>query len=218
MTITSLRDLMTGDKFSCRIQSVAVTGTVTVGRDYIYLCQNKKNGGFVGGTTQEKHGYKYTWVIPKPAITNMSTMETLLSQQAVTLFRITKGVPRETVVKKAPAKRATKKTVSAPQTTDEEIALAEKKLADLKAKKAKERVPSTLLNWGISETRKNGKDAYQIGCGVVTVTHEEAAIIALVLHQMLTRSPFEGNFRNHAKTVLKVAAKLGNVPHLITNQ
>jgi hypothetical protein len=236
MTTVSLRDLMTGDKFSCRIQGVAVTGIVTVGRDYIYLCQNRKNGGLTNSATPEKHGYKYTWIVVKRG-TNEG-QELAFTQQAVTMFRVTKAVPRPVkIAKPLPAPKKVKKVAAilggqgapavgilgsfaAQVNIDEEIAQSEKRLADLKAKKAREAEPILLDTWEIRKKTVNGnkdKVEYHIGCGAVIVTPKEAAVVANVLHQMLTRGAYgddvKGTFREKVKRTLKVAAKLGKVPH-----
>lgn len=221
MIVTSLRDLKTGDKFSCRIQNVAVTGIVTVGRDYIYLCQNKKDGGVNSNDTKEKHGYKYSWVIAK----NMPiSMEESLRRQAVTHFKVTKAVARETQVNTKALKKAAVKyqaivdPVKVPVSTDEEIAATKKKLADLEAKKAQEIQDLYLLNWKVTKTLKKGKPAFSIGCGAITVTEEEAGVVATVLNQILTRSAYDtdgaDSFRTKLAKTLKVAAKLANKPHL----
>lgn len=219
---TSLRDLRTGDKFSCRIQNVAVTGTVTVGRDYIYLCQNKKNGGVNSNDTKERHGHKYTWTVLKGK--SDVSQESYLAQQAVTHFRVTKAVARETKVNTKALKKAALKyqaivdPVKVPVSTDEEIAATKKKLADLEAKKAQETQDLYLLNWKVTKTLKKGKPAFSIGCGAITVTEDEAGVVATVLNQILTRSAYDtdgaGNLRTKLAKTLKVAAKLANKPHL----
>lgn len=207
----TFNQIHTGDKFSARIQGVAVTGIVHKTPNYVYLCQNKKKGNH---NLSDTHGYKYAWQIP----TGSAGVEPYMQAQAVTHFSITKSSTPKVVkeVKVAAPIKVNKRPKKVSVTVDEEIASAKQKLANLEAKKAQESTPDRLLNcWRVDKTVKNGKQAYSIGCGAVTVTTEEAEMVATVLHNILTRTVYEGpNLRDKLKKTLKLAAKLGNNPAL----
>ena len=47
-----------GRPFKATIYGVEVTGKISIDDDRVYLCQDK----YDGATTQEKFGYKYSWV------------------------------------------------------------------------------------------------------------------------------------------------------------
>lgn len=48
-----------GDKYECEINEIICNGKISIGSDYIYLCQNNQEGR----DTDNKLGYKYSWAV-----------------------------------------------------------------------------------------------------------------------------------------------------------
>ena len=210
VSLRTVGELRSGDTFSCRIQGVAVTGTVSIHGKYIYLCQNKKNGN---NTVAEKYGHKYAWAIPFTLKSN--TLEPLMAKQAVTDFQVNRTTAKTTKVatpKKALKKAAVKYKEATESITniDADISTAERRLAELKAKKAlkeAEADPTNVLGYRVQQ-QSGGK--FQIGCGEVTVTREEAAKFAIVATSIMLRCN-PTNAYDRFREAIMAARRLGRV-------
>lgn len=194
------------DKFTCRIQGVSVTGVVNKGREYIHLCQNRSSNNI--SSTKEMNGYKHVWSVYYSGSGDRD-LDPYFRQNHVTDFRITN--------KKATPKVAVpKKTVVKALTPEQKLAKAQKELAEAQAELAKQaatRDPQEVPGgWRIYPQSNN---SFNIGCGAVNVTREEAAKFANIMEQILARrAVFENTYVgliSDLTKITRVAARLGKV-------
>lgn len=191
------------DRFTCRIQGVAVTGVVNKGREYIHLCQNRGSNNV--STTKEMNGYKYVWSVYYSGSGDRD-LEACFRNHHITDFVITNK-------KAIPKKAATKAAALTPQ---QKLAKAQKDLADAQEELRKQeaaRDPQQVASWNILPVNREGKESFNIGCGAVNVTREEAAKFATIMEQILARrGNFSGTysgFTDDLVKITKVAARLG---------